>query len=192
MEKKAEAFATAAHYGQSRDDGEPYISHPARVVNTLKEMGVEDADLLCAAWLHDVIEDTEWSYDDIREIFNRTIADIVRELTLKLPDKYPDDWTTEDRRELKTLVLMGKASSMSIKACIIKLADRIDNLQGAKETWKPARTNAYGEQALRMMSAMKKNMNSGYNLESEDWPAYCRIFDYAAATCSNTYKDLSK
>lgn len=186
MQEKAEAFATAAHYGQKRDDGEPYINHPARVVATLKKMGVNNSDILCAGWLHDVVEDTEWSYDDIKEIFNRTIADIVRELTLKLPDKYPDDWTTKDRRELKTLVLMGKAVSMSIGACSIKLADRIDNLEGAKKTWKAARTNAYGEQALRMMSAMKKNINSQI-VKSKDYPAYCRIFDLAVATCSNIF-----
>lgn len=81
--ERAEAFATDAHKGQLRPyTGAPYIGHPARVVGLLEQyLPTAGADMICAAWLHDVIEDTTASPDEIRDWFGFSTLSLVWELT---------------------------------------------------------------------------------------------------------------
>jgi guanosine-3',5'-bis(diphosphate) 3'-pyrophosphohydrolase len=73
--KSAELFAKNKHAGQFRkDDTTPYSKHLEDVVNRLKSLGVIDEQVLCAGWLHDTIEDTETSFDDLYEQFGSEIA----------------------------------------------------------------------------------------------------------------------
>ena len=101
----AEQFAIAAHVGQARPyTGEPYIAHPARVVGILLQY-VPDAgkDLVAAAWLHDVVEDTPTRLQDIQAAFGGTVAFLVDELTK--PNQ-----------------------PAGVISCVIKAADLIDNV----------------------------------------------------------------
>lgn len=152
--ERARKIATAAHADQTREDGQPYIVHPSRVVDRIEEAGLSTDSAVAAAWLHDVVEDTDWSISDIEELFGKTIAQLVSELTLILPKKWPRDITYQQGREIKTLALVGKAVSMSPEAKIIKLADRIDNLTSAKKQWKPERLQNYAVQASKFIWAM--------------------------------------
>lgn len=155
--ERAKKVALAAHADQYREDGEkPYIVHPENVVNIIQTAGGQGDDLIASAWLHDVVEDTDWSIEDIQDLFGDKVAETVDMLTLHLP-RYPKDFPREYRRELKTLALVGKAVKMSSEAKIIKLADRIDNLISAEETWEKSRLQDYAQQAARMFDAMELN-----------------------------------
>lgn len=80
--QRAEAFATKAHEGQKRKyTGEPYVEHPRRVVAALRANGIEEEDVLAAAWLHDVIEDCDVLFDDLCEEFGALVATYVSLLT---------------------------------------------------------------------------------------------------------------
>lgn len=78
---KAIYFSAVAHKNQRRKDLNkiPYINHPIEVIYLLSETGVTDIDTLCAAILHDTIEDTNTTYEQLYENFGKTVADIVRE-----------------------------------------------------------------------------------------------------------------
>lgn len=118
--EEAAAFATLAHEGQKRKvGGQPYIVHPQRVVQILRDVGVTDWETLAAAWLHDVLEDTD-AVLDLR--FFPGVASVVRELT-RNKRIHPD----------KNAYLVGFAHK-SHKAVTIKLADRYDNLLEGSQT----------------------------------------------------------
>jgi (p)ppGpp synthase/HD superfamily hydrolase len=104
-----QAYEVAAywHRGQRRKSGDPYLSHPVAVATTVSKLGA-DVQTICAALLHDVLEDTECDVDDLREQFGEEITRLVLE-TLRL-DRTPT--TPVDRRALT-----------------VKLADRLHNMQ---------------------------------------------------------------
>ena len=82
---KAQKFAREKHKNQKRKDGiTPYSEHLEGVVNRLKNLGISNQDILCAAWLHDTIEDTDTTFDEINEIFGNTISVLVLSLTKDL------------------------------------------------------------------------------------------------------------
>lgn len=110
-------FAREAHAGQMRDEGTPYIVHPVRVAAALvNELGVLSPRLVCAALLHDVIEDSPTTRQQIAELFNEEIAEVVWLLT-KL-----DDVTLAEY--LSAIEAKGETG-----APIVKLCDRLDNLR---------------------------------------------------------------
>ena len=81
--KQALQYATQAHAGQTRSGGDPYISHPVRVANTVaanKKSKKIDA-LISAAYLHDTIEDTDTTHEDLEKMFGGLVASLVQELT---------------------------------------------------------------------------------------------------------------
>jgi (p)ppGpp synthase/HD superfamily hydrolase len=118
---KAIAFAAEKHRFQRRKDsaGTPYINHPIQVALTLVESGREtDTNLLLAAVLHDTIEDTETTAEEIEQIFGGEVLRIVLEVT---DDK---SLTKEERKRLQVL----HASNKSMSARKLKLADKICNV----------------------------------------------------------------
>jgi (p)ppGpp synthase/HD superfamily hydrolase len=125
VEKQAEAVALAAevHHGQCRDEGTPYIEHPIRVARIAAvELGVADPELLCAAYLHDAIEDApdpEAVRAAIRERFGERVLGIVETLT-KSPDRsIPKE--ERDRAYRERLL----SAPQEVQA--LKVADRLDN-----------------------------------------------------------------
>lgn len=123
MEDQALEFATLAHRGQTRKySEEPYIEHPKRVVALLKTVK-HTPEMVAAAYLHDVVEDTDVSNEDIKKKFGPQVAKLVKELTDEYEKaKYP----SLNRRARKEREVMRKAK-MSSEAKTIKLADVIDN-----------------------------------------------------------------
>ena len=118
---RAAHFAAQRHRDHRRKDTKqrPYINHPIALASTLSEVGVRDPDVLAAALLHDTIEDTETSYDDIRGTFGRPIADLVAEVTdAKFLEK-------ASRKRIQ----VSRAGHSSDKAKLIKLTDKICNLR---------------------------------------------------------------
>jgi len=123
--EKAKQVATEAHEGQTRKVGkEPYIVHPEAVYNLLVEVGIQDEDILAAAWLHDTIEDCGFTKEHIEGEFNANTARIVQALSR-------DGKSREDRVEYNETI---KNSDFAIQ--IVKLADTIHNCQTLDEKLK--------------------------------------------------------
>jgi (p)ppGpp synthase/HD superfamily hydrolase len=123
MEKEALEFARHAHGDQQRKyTKEPYIEHPKRVAETVTTVPHSTA-MICAAYLHDVVEDTQVSIKDIERRFGREVAGLVHELT----DEYvKENYKHLNRRRQKKLEVERQAK-MSTAAKTVKLADVIDN-----------------------------------------------------------------
>ena len=122
--EKAYLFANKAHAGQTRKSGEPYIVHPISVANILVSLGM-DTDSVVAALLHDVVEDTPVTLDDIRATFGDTTAQIIDGLT-KLSKL---GFNTEEEHQAENVRRMLIATNKDIRVLIIKLADRLNNMR---------------------------------------------------------------
>ncbi len=117
-------LASKCHEGQKRDSGEPYITHPVAVAFILLELGM-DTDTICAALLHDVVEDTSYSLEDIKKKFGQDVAMLVDGVT-KL-GKIPLFTREEQQAENVRKILL--AMSQDIRVIIIKLCDRLHNMR---------------------------------------------------------------
>ncbi len=122
--KKAYAIAAEAHEGQKRLSGEPYIMHPLNVALILSKLGMDD-DSVVAAILHDTVEDTKLTYNDVKSIFGQTVADLVEGVTKigKVPLQ------TKEEQQAENIRKMLLAMSRDIRVIIIKLADRLHNMR---------------------------------------------------------------
>ncbi|MEG2014810.1 MAG: HD domain-containing protein, partial [Clostridia bacterium] len=116
--------AKSAHDGQFRASGRPYITHPTIVADILIDMGL-DVPAICAALLHDTVEDTSITDTDIRVKFGDEIADLVKGVT-KL-DKIQFNSIEEEQAE--NIRKMFFAMAKDIRVMIIKLADRLHNMR---------------------------------------------------------------
>lgn len=128
--RKAITFATKAHEGQLRKyTNEPYINHPMSVARILIKERMRYPDLICAAILHDVVEDTDFTIEDIEREFGKVIAIKVGELT----DKYTKESYPNISRKERKLLEAYRISKISWTSKEIKLADLIDNTKSIVE-----------------------------------------------------------
>jgi guanosine-3',5'-bis(diphosphate) 3'-pyrophosphohydrolase len=149
---KAAEFAAEKHRHQRRKDAHasPYINHPIGLAKLLaNEGGITDPEVLCAALLHDTIEDTETTAEELRAAFGDAITAIVLEVT--------DDpaLSREDRKRLQ----IEHAPHASHKAKLVKLADKICNLRDIVSSpparWSIERKQAYFDWATRVVAGAR-------------------------------------
>ena len=122
--RKAITYAEEKHQHQKRKDGSPYIIHPLAVAEIVVETGL-DIDTVLGAILHDCIEDTDASYDDIAKKFGVTVATLVEGVT-KLTRA---DFSSSEEQQMENLRKMFMAMSKDIRVVIIKIADRLHNMR---------------------------------------------------------------
>lgn len=146
------AFAAHKHRDQRRKDPEasPYINHPIALVRVLSvEAGVDDIDVLCAAALHDTLEDTETSVDELQARFGTAITGMV----LEVSDDRSLDQATRKQRQIE------HAGQLSRGAALIKLADKISNLRDVAASpppsWPLLRRQAYFDWAKQVIDGLR-------------------------------------
>ena len=122
--ERAYQVADKAHGGQVRKSGDPYISHPLSVAIILVGMGM-DTDCICAALLHDVVEDTAVSLNDLRRSFGEDVAIMVSGVT-KLTNM---PLSTKEEQQAENIRKMLLAMNEDIRVILIKLADRLHNMR---------------------------------------------------------------
>ena len=121
---KAYNYALKKHGEQKRKSGEPYIIHPTNVAYTIAEIGL-DEKTICAALLHDVVEDTDVTYEDIVNDFGKEIADMVDGVTKLKQIQHASIEENQVENYRKMFLAMGK----DIRVILIKLADRLHNMR---------------------------------------------------------------
>ncbi|MEM3374083.1 MAG: bifunctional (p)ppGpp synthetase/guanosine-3',5'-bis(diphosphate) 3'-pyrophosphohydrolase [Candidatus Woesearchaeota archaeon] len=125
--EKAYNFARKAHQGQKRESGKDYFEHPVSVAKILLEYKPDTATI-CAALLHDIVEETEYNLEDIKKEFGEEVASLVEgeTKTNKASFESPEDYTAENWRKLLL------ATIKDFRVILIKLADRLSNMRTLK------------------------------------------------------------
>ena len=161
--KRAELFAKKKHSKLTRQDGSPYSEHLEAVVNRLKSLGVINEELLCAGWLHDTIEDTETSFDNLYEQFGSKVAVLVSTLSkdTSLPKK------KKEQAYLKQL------KEASFDAKLVKLCDISANLSDLK-TYSPSKSKR-----LKYLKLKRRNLVTIKNdlIDNTDYPKIVTLLE---------------
>lgn len=160
---QAASFAAKKHTAQTRkgDDAAPYINHPLEVANLLANIGnVEDYDVLIAAILHDTVEDTGTTQEEIEELFGKTVASIVMEVT--------DDKSLQKAERKQKQV--EHAPHISHGAKQLKMGDKISNIKDVMKNppagWSKERRLEYIEWGERVMTGLRganKNLENHFD-----------------------------
>lgn len=166
---KAAAFAARKHRDQRRKDAgaTPYINHPLALSEVLVDHGVADAIVIVAALLHDTVEDTETSFDELRAVFGERVASIVAEVT---DDKR---LAKPDRKALQ----VAHAAGLSREAKLVKLADKICNLRdmanSPPDRWDLQRRREYFDWSCAVVAGLRgvhAGLEATFDLAAGDKP----------------------
>lgn len=151
---QASVWAAKMHSGQTRSNGEGYVNHPFRVAATIS-LGfevysiIDDENVIIASLLHDVIEDTPATAEDVREMFGIDVANLVLGVT-------------SDEEELKRLgktqYLIQKMINMSQRELVIKLADRLDNVSDLSTAKSKEWADKYRQQTREIIQAVAEKL----------------------------------
>jgi len=117
-------YAAAQHEGQLRKDGSPFVSHPLAVADLVADLGL-DIESVMAALLHDCIEDTNTSYEEVAHKFGETVADLVDGVTKLTRVQY----TSKEEEQMENLRKMLMAMAKDIRVILIKICDRMHNIR---------------------------------------------------------------
>ncbi len=158
---KAYELASKAHENQFRDSGEPYIIHPMEVANILASLQIDDATII-AGLLHDVVEDTQYSREDIEAMFGSTVMKLVDGVT-KLNKL---EFRTRHEAQAENLRKMFMAMSSDIRIILIKLADRLHNMRTIGSHRSPLRQKEIAEETLYIYAPLAHRLGI-FKLKSE-------------------------
>jgi GTP pyrophosphokinase len=156
-------FAEEAHAGQTRDSGEPYITHPLAVAQILSDLGMDD-DSIVAALLHDVLEDCpDCSPAKIESLFGPDVMHLIEGVT-KLKMKAPSDGSARQRalaesnRAAESLRKMLLAMAKDVRVMVIKLADRLHNMRTLDSLSPERKTRIAAETLVRTACGTPRNL----------------------------------
>ena len=162
--KAAYDFSAAAHEGQKRQTGEPYFIHPCAVGNILVDLGFDDVSTLVAAFLHDVLEDTPVTSDELEQKFGKEVLELVEGVT-KL-DKIK--FVSAEDEQAENLRKMFFAMAKDYRVIIIKLADRLHNMR-TLDALKPEKQIKIATQSLKIYAPLAGRLGLSFvKCELED------------------------
>ncbi|PXF48536.1 Guanosine-3',5'-bis(diphosphate) 3'-pyrophosphohydrolase MESH1 [Gracilariopsis chorda] len=175
---RAMDYSAEKHKDQRRKNSNkhPYINHPVRVARRLIDAEINDVSIIAAALLHDTVEDTDATKEEIKNLFGAEIASIV--------DEVSDDKTLP--KEVRKQLQIQHAPSISPQAKAIKLADKLDNLTELLEKtpigWEPERVEQYFDWAKAVVDGLR-----GVNpaLEQQLDEVFAKKADAARKACSS-------
>jgi guanosine-3',5'-bis(diphosphate) 3'-pyrophosphohydrolase len=163
MVKKAYAFADKAHADQKRSSGDPYIIHPTEVAQILADMRL-DLSSICAAFLHDTVEDTAATLPEIEKEFNSDVAALVDGVT-KLNKM---SFRTTEEKQAENFRKMIIAMSKDIRVILVKLADRTSNMRSLQYL-PPHKQKTIAQETLDIYAPIANRLGmSGIKVELED------------------------
>ena len=157
---KAYNLAAEKHKDQKRGSGEPYIIHPLNVAYILASMGMDD-NTLCAALLHDVVEDTDVTQKDLTDIFGQEISDMVAGVTKLSTIQF----ATVEEKQVENYRRMFLAMGKDIRVILIKLADRLHNMRTLKYL-KRDRQIANAKETLELYAPLANRLGL-YSIKAE-------------------------
>ena len=158
--RKAFDIALDAHKDQRRKTGEPYIYHPIEVAKIVaNEIGLGSTSIACAL-LHDVIEDSEYTYDDLKKIFGKNIADIVNGLT-KISVMNQQNISVQSENYRKLLLTLSE----DFRVILIKIADRLHNMR-TLESMHPAKQKKIASETAYIYAPLAHRFGL-YSIKSE-------------------------
>ncbi|MDL2266601.1 bifunctional (p)ppGpp synthetase/guanosine-3',5'-bis(diphosphate) 3'-pyrophosphohydrolase [Desulfovibrio sp. OttesenSCG-928-G15] len=177
--RKAYVYAAAAHAGQTRQSGEPYLSHPLAVAFTLADMRL-DAASVAAGLLHDTVEDTKATIEEIDENFGEDVADIVDGVT-KISMLSFDSKEAQQAENIRKMIL---AMNEDMRVLFVKLADRLHNMR-TLEFMRPDKQRRIGQETMDIYAPLANRLGlHRVKLELEDLS-----FRYTAPDAYNQIAD---
>ena len=188
--KKAYVYCAKVHAGQVRKTGEPYLIHPLAVAGILSQLKLDDASI-CAGLLHDTVEDTLATLEEVQELFGKDIADIVDGVTKLGQVKFQ----TSEEKLAENFRKMLVAMSKDIRVLLVKLADRLHNMR-TLEHMKPERQEAIARETMDIYAPLANRLGlSWVKMELEDLSfkyLHAREYSELSEALGKTEKDRKK
>ncbi len=179
---KAYAFGASAHEGQTRKSGEPYITHPVAVAQELADMRL-DAQAICAAILHDVVEDTPASLSEIEEQFGPEVAQLVDAVS-KLDQI---QFRSRAEAQAESFRKMMLAMIEDIRVILVKLSDRLHNMQ-TLDSMPPAKRKRIARETLDIYAPIANRLGiNRMKIALEDL-GFMHLYPYRYRVLDNTLK----
>jgi GTP pyrophosphokinase len=150
---RAYVFAMQAHGTQTRESGDPYFSHPVEVAGILSDLKLDSASIVTAL-LHDVVEDTDTTIDDVERMFGKNVARLVDGVT-KLSRLELQSEQSKHAENFRKLVL---AMSEDIRVLLVKLADRLHNMQTLKHVQSPDKRRRIAMETLEIYAPLAERI----------------------------------
>lgn len=167
------------HEGQKRKSGEPYFTHPIAVAHILADMGA-DADTLIAALLHDTVEDTDITLEEIDKAFNGSVTTLIDGVTKIFPEEVAEKPTLDD--QIESLRKIFELMQRDIRIIVIKLIDRLHNMQTVgfmseerQKTYADETADVFVKIADRLSMGDVRDALGGLCIEVLDAPLYQRL-----------------
>ena len=172
-------YADTEHHGQLRKSGEPYIIHPLAVADIVADLGL-DVDSVIAALLHDCIEDTDATHEEIAKKFGEPVAELVEGVTKLTKVKY----TSTEEKQMENLRKMLIAMSKDIRVILIKISDRLHNMR-TMEYQSPAKQKQKSLETMEIYAPIAHRLG----INSIKWELEDLSFFYLEP---NKYKQVSR
>ena len=182
---RAYVFAMKAHGAQTRASGDPYFSHPLEVASILTEYRL-DVSTIITALLHDTVEDTEATLDDIRELFGEEITKLVDGVT-KLSQLESNSINAKQAENFRKLVV---AMSEDLRVLLVKLADRLHNMRTLHHISKPEKRKRIARETVEIYAALAERIGMRRIKEELQDLSFEQLFPEARESIINRLKFL--
>jgi len=185
--RRAYQFAAKAHEGQTRRSGDPYVTHPLAVAQVIADLKLDVASI-CAGLLHDAVEDTSATVEQLTDQFGKEIAFLVDGVTKlgKLP------WSTREEQQAENFRKMLLAMAKDIRVILVKLCDRLDNMRSLHHL-PPEKQERIASETMQIYAPLANRLGIQWlKIELEDYAfkyLYAGEYEQLASDIAKTRKE---